>query len=81
LRSESHFEPDIAGAGVPDLVWPADPLAVPDWVYTDPRVFALEQERIFRGRNWSYVGLEVEVPAPGELCAFLCRVDPGGDDA
>ncbi len=65
MRSESHFEPDIAGAGVPDLVWPADPLAVPDWVYTDPRVFALEQERIFRGRNWSYVGLEVEVPAPG----------------
>ena len=48
-----------------DLVWPADPLAVPDWVYTDRRVHDLEQSRIFQGRVWNYVGLECEIPQPG----------------
>jgi len=33
--------------------------------YTDPALFSLEQERIFR-RAWLYVGHESEVPQPGD---------------
>jgi salicylate 5-hydroxylase large subunit len=45
--------------------WPAEGAArVPFWVYTDQDVYAGEQERIFRGPNWSYVALEAEIPNP-----------------
>jgi anthranilate 1,2-dioxygenase large subunit len=39
---------------------------IPDWIYTDPRVYALEVERIFLGRHWNFVGLVCEVPKPGD---------------
>jgi phenylpropionate dioxygenase-like ring-hydroxylating dioxygenase large terminal subunit len=42
-------------------------------VYTDPAVFALEEERIFR-RVWLYVAHESEVPNPGDY--VLARVGP-----
>lgn len=41
--------------------------------YTDPALFALEQERIFR-RAWLYVGHESEVPEPGDH--ILARLGP-----
>ncbi len=37
--------------------------------YTDPAIFAIEQERIFR-RCWQYVGLLEQVPRPGDY--FTC---------
>jgi len=40
---------------------------VPFWVYTDPEVYKLEQELIFRGSTWNYVGLEAEIPNPGDF--------------
>jgi salicylate 5-hydroxylase large subunit len=47
--------------------WPDEGLTrIPFWVYTDPELYAREQERIFRGASWSYVALEVEVPRPGD---------------
>jgi len=49
-----------------DLRWPDGEGTIPDWIYTDPRVYALEQERIFMGRHWNFVGLECEVPKPGD---------------
>ena len=49
-----------------DLRWPDGAGAIPDWIYTDPRVYALEQERIFMGRHWNFVGLECELPKPGD---------------
>lgn len=56
-----------AAAGPPpDLHWPADDTHIPDWIYTDQRVYDLEQERIFLGRHWNFVGLECEVPEPGD---------------
>ena len=42
-------------------------------VYTDPDVFAAEQERIFR-RAWLYVGHESQVPNPGDF--LLTRLGP-----
>jgi|LakMenEpi03Aug12_release.lakeMendotaPanAssembly.Ray.scaffolds.fasta_scaffold35046_6 phenylpropionate dioxygenase-like ring-hydroxylating dioxygenase large terminal subunit len=47
-------------------LWPEEGYRrAPYWVYTDADIYALEQQRIFRGRAWHYVGLEVEVPGPG----------------
>lgn len=49
-----------------DRKWPVQGYTrAPYWAYTDPDVYAIEQDRIFRGRAWHYVGLEVEVPEPG----------------
>ena len=39
---------------------------VPYRLYHDPAVYQAEQERIFKGPTWSYVGLEVEIPKPGD---------------
>jgi anthranilate 1,2-dioxygenase large subunit len=50
----------------PDLRWPVEDDHIPDWIYSDPRIYAIEQERIFQGRSWNFVGLECEVPKPGD---------------
>ncbi len=48
--------------------WPAEGICrVPLWVYSDPAIYAREQERIFGGRSWCYVGLAAEVPNPGDF--------------
>ena len=39
---------------------------VPYAIYTDPGIFAREMERIFSGPSWAYVGLEAEIPQPGD---------------
>ena len=48
-------------------VWPDDVSRIPFWVYTDPDLYRLEQERIFRGPAWSYVALGCEIPRPGDF--------------
>ena len=49
------------------IVWPEQGYThVPYQIYTDPGVFEREMERIFCADGWSYVGLEVEVPNPGD---------------
>jgi len=40
---------------------------VPFWVYSDPTVYAREQERIFGGSSWCYVGLSAEIPNLGDF--------------
>jgi anthranilate 1,2-dioxygenase large subunit len=59
------FQIDGTTHEAPALRWPDDDTQIPDWIYTDPRIYALEQERIFLGRHWNFVGLECEVPQPG----------------
>ena len=50
-----------------ERAWPKEGSArIPYWVYQDPEVYALEQERIFSGPTWNYVGLEAEIPNPGD---------------
>jgi salicylate 5-hydroxylase large subunit len=39
---------------------------VPFWAYTDPQLYRQELQQIFYGPHWSYVGLEVEIPNPGD---------------
>lgn len=44
-----------------------DVSTVPYHVFTDPEIFALEQERIFRGPTWNFVGLIAEIPQEGDF--------------
>ncbi|HEV2364740.1 MAG TPA: aromatic ring-hydroxylating dioxygenase subunit alpha [Caulobacteraceae bacterium] len=49
-------------------VWPAQGVhRVPYWVYADESVYARELEGIFKGPSWSFVGLEAEIPSPGDF--------------
>ena len=48
--------------------WPAEGLSrVPYWVYQDEAIYAREQERIYRGATWNFVGLEAELPEAGDF--------------
>ncbi len=50
--------------------WPAEGLTrVPYWIYSDPDLYALEQERIFRGNTWTFLCLEAELPKPNTFRA------------
>lgn len=44
----------------------ADYSKVPYRLYHDPEIYRREQERIFRGPAWSVLGLEAEIPNPGD---------------
>src|ERR1043166_2098173 len=57
--------------------WPAEGVTrVPYQVFTDPAVYAREQEKLFRGPVWNYVGLEVELPNPGDYKATFVGDTP-----
>ena len=48
--------------------WPQDDTSrIPYWVYTDPEIYQKELERIWYGPHWVYVGLECEIPNPGDF--------------
>lgn len=66
--------------------WPQEGLTrVPYWVYQDDVVYAREQESIFRGNTWTFLGLDAEIPNAGDykttfvgdMPVVLCR-DEGG---
>ena len=49
------------------VIWPEGGITeIPYRIYTDPAIFEQEMGRIFCGESWSYVGLEVELPNPGD---------------
>ena len=51
-----------------DLIWPAPDFSrVPRAVFTDHDVFARERERIFHGPVGLFLGLEAEIPNPGDF--------------
>jgi len=55
-------------AATESRVWPAEGITrVPYWVYQDEAVYAREQERIFRGATWNFLGLEAELPDAGDF--------------
>jgi len=59
------------------LQWPGpDDSAVPYTVYVDEEIFRREQERIFQGPVWSYLGLESEVSRPGDFLSTYIGTTP-----
>ncbi len=51
----------------PKTVWKRNDYSrVPFGIYHDPELYRREQERIFRGPTWSVLGLEAEIPRPGD---------------
>lgn len=50
------------------VAWPAEGAArVPYVVYSDPEVYELEQQRIFRGPLWHFLGMEAQLPESGSF--------------
>ncbi len=49
------------------FTWPADGHSrVPFEVFCEQEIFSREDELLFRGNHWNYLGLEAEVPEPGD---------------
>jgi anthranilate 1,2-dioxygenase large subunit len=42
---------------------------VPYRVYHDPAIYARELDRVFRGRAWTHIALDAELPKPGDFRA------------
>lgn len=61
-----------------DIPWPgtSDYARVPYRVYADQDIFDREQARIYRGPVWSYLGLEAEIPAPGDYIVSSVGTTP-----
>ena len=50
----------------PPLHWESGSSRIPFAAYVDESIYRRELDRFFYGRHWSYVGLEAEVPNPGD---------------
>ena len=49
-------------------IWPSlDYSRVPYRLYHDPEAYQREQEGVFRGPTWNFLGLEAEIPNPGDF--------------
>ena len=49
-------------------VWEGDGSSrIPFWAYTDETLYKRELERFFYQKHWCYVGLEAEIPNPGDF--------------
>lgn len=60
--------PRTANPPAPDLAWPEGGVTrVPFRVFSDPDIYALEQQKIFRGPVWHYLCLETEIPNNGDV--------------
>ncbi|MBV9252452.1 MAG: Rieske 2Fe-2S domain-containing protein [Acetobacteraceae bacterium] len=50
-----------------NLSWPeGGVIRVPFRVFSDPAIYAAEQERLFRGPIWNFLCLEIEIPNSGD---------------
>ena len=57
-------------AMVTAAIWPTlDYSRVPYRLYHDAEIYTREQEQIFRGPVWSFLGLDGEIPKPGDFRA------------
>src|ERR1041384_28821 len=61
---------------IEQLEWPSDDSAIPYSVYVDDEIFRLEQERIFQGPVWSYLGLDSEISRPGDFVSTYIGTTP-----
>jgi anthranilate 1,2-dioxygenase large subunit len=58
-------------------IWPAlDYSRVPYRVYHDADIYEREQRQIFAGPTWNFLGLEAEIPNPGDFRTALVGATP-----
>ena len=59
----------IPGAPIEaEFEWPTEDCSrIPNWVYSSQEIYQRELERIFYGPFWTFVGLEAEIPEPGDF--------------
>jgi len=51
-----------------ERVWEAEGTSrIPFWAYTDEDIYKKELDRLFYKGHWCYIGLEAEVPNPGDF--------------
>ena len=61
----------------PGLVWPSsDFTKTPYSVFLDQKIFDQEQEKIFRGPTWHYLGFECELKEPGDFLSCYVGTTP-----
>ena len=66
-----------AERGLDGFRWPnADVSEVPYRVYTDKAIYEAEQRNIFQGPTWNLLGLECEIPNPGDFKATFVGAAP-----
>ena len=59
---------DLRNNNEPVLIWPEGGVTrVPYAVYSDPDIYAAEQNSIFRGATWNYLAITEEIPEPGDF--------------
>lgn len=57
--------------------WPVEGVTrIPYRAFFDPAIYTQEQERLFRGQTWNYVGLEAEVPNAADFKATFVGDTP-----
>jgi anthranilate 1,2-dioxygenase large subunit len=62
---------------ITSAIWPAlDYSRVPYRLYHDAELYGREQERIFRGPVWNFLGLDAEIPNPGDFRATYVGETP-----
>jgi salicylate 5-hydroxylase large subunit len=58
----------VTTAREPRIDWePGNISRIPFAAYTDPDIYRRELERLFYSGHWCYVGLECEIPQPGDF--------------
>ena len=67
MKTNTSTQPSNAATMRPIHWERLDYTRVPFWLYHDPDVYRVEQERIFKGPTWSYVALEAEIPNAGDF--------------
>jgi len=84
LKTDRPAGPDAKLAPLPEwsepvtsAVWPRNDYSrVPYRLYHDPSIYQIELQKIFNGPVWCYVGLEAEVPKPGDFRASYIGETP-----
>ena len=60
-----------------DPAWPGDGTSrIPFWAYTREDLYKKELDRLFYSGHWCYVGLEAEIPKPGDYRTTLVGETP-----
>ncbi|MEE2981727.1 MAG: Rieske 2Fe-2S domain-containing protein [Pseudomonadota bacterium] len=77
MNTEDHAKQNASQFDLDHFQWTdSEARTVPYAVFTDPGIFEREQQRIFRGRTWSFVALEDEIKSSGDFKSTFIGTTP-----